>query len=107
MKPISTAIACFAILISGGACLLGQEVTAGIYGTVQDASGAVVPGATITMNNVETGRKHQTVADQTGNFTLTLIPFGNYDVTAEAAGFKKNTVKGLALRVNDNRKIVF
>jgi hypothetical protein len=84
-----------------------QEVTAGIYGAVSDISGAVIPGAAISVRNVDTGRVYDTLADDSGKFTLTLLPIGNYEVSAEAPGFKKSVVTGVVLRVNDNRRLVF
>ena len=87
--------------------LQAQEVTAGIYGTVQDATGAVVPNAAISLHNVNTGRNYQTLSDSSGNFALTLIPIGQYEVYAQAAGFRKATVTGVTLAVNDKRRIDF
>jgi hypothetical protein len=84
-----------------------QEVTAGVYGTVFDASSSAVPRATITLRNLETARTVQTRSDDAGNFVLTLVPIGAYDVTAEAAGFHSSRVSNVALRVNDNRRINF
>ncbi|MBS1825739.1 MAG: TonB-dependent receptor [Acidobacteria bacterium] len=84
-----------------------QEVTAGIYGVVQDASTAVVPGATVRARNVGTGLSRQTTSDESGNYSFVLIPIGTYEVTVEAAGFKKSVVEDVVLRVNDNRRIVF
>src|SRR5262245_14520952 len=86
---------------------MAQEVTAGIYGIVQDASGAVIPGAALSVRNVDTSRVYDTVADESGKFVLTLLPIGNYEVTAEAAGFKKSVITGVVLRVNDNRRLQF
>src|SRR5262245_6143401 len=87
--------------------LAAQEVTAGIYGIVSDTSGGVIPGATVSVRNVDTGLTHETVADDQCKFVLTLLPIGNYEVTAEATGFKKSVVTGVALRVNDNRRLLF
>src|SRR6185369_13162354 len=84
-----------------------QEVTAGIYGTVLDSSASAVPRASITLRNIETGRSLQTHSDDSGNYVVTLVPVGSYDVTAEAAGFRTNRVTGVVLRVNDNRRINF
>ena len=84
-----------------------QEVTAGIYGTVQDSSAAAIPGAAIALHNVDTGRDYPTVSDGSGNFSLTFIPIGNYTVSAEATGFKKAIFTGVKLLVNDNRRIDF
>ena len=86
---------------------LAQEVTAGIYGVVQDSSSAVVPGATIRVTNTGTGLSRQTTTDESGNYSLPLLPIGAYSVTAEANGFKKALVNDILLRVNDNRRIVF
>jgi hypothetical protein len=86
---------------------LAQEVTAGIYGVVQDASSAVIPGATIRVTNTGTGLTRQTTTDESGNYSLPLLPIGAYSVTAEANGFKKSLVNDILLRVNDNRRLVF
>jgi hypothetical protein len=87
--------------------LAAQEVTAGIYGTVQDSSSAVIANAEVTLRNVDTGREYKKLSDGTGNYVLTLIPLGSYEVTAESTGFKKATVTGLTLNVNDNRRVDF
>src|SRR5437588_1557759 len=84
-----------------------QEVTAGIYGTVQDSTSSVIPNASVVLHNVDTGRDYQTVSDASGGFSLTLIPIGNYEVTAQAVGFKKATFTGVTLIVNDKRRIDF
>jgi Carboxypeptidase regulatory-like domain len=99
--------AILSILVFAIAPAGAQEVTAGVYGSVTDASGAVIPGAAISVRNVDTSRVYDTLADESGKFILTLLPIGNYEVTAEAAGFKKSVVTGVVLRVNDNRRITF
>lgn len=84
-----------------------QEVTAGVFGVVQDASGAVIPNAQIRLRNTGTQRAWQTQSDESGNFSVTLLPIGTYEVIAEAQGFKKAVVPDVVLRVNDNRRIPF
>ena len=84
-----------------------QEVTAGIYGVIQDSTSAVIPQATIRARNTGTGIFRETKSDESGNYLFTLIPIGSYEVTAEANGFKKATVSSFVLRVNDNRRINF
>ncbi len=84
-----------------------QEVTAGIYGVIQDATSAVIPQATIRARNTGTGIVRETKSDESGNYLFTLIPIGSYEVTAEANGFRKATVSSFVLRVNDNRRINF
>src|SRR5262245_27881110 len=96
-----------AVLALTCASLNAQEVTAGIYGTVQDSTSSAVPSAAITLHNVDTGRDYQAVSDQSGSYSLTLIPIGHYEVFAVAAGFKKGAVTGVTLVVNDKRRIDF
>jgi hypothetical protein len=84
-----------------------QEVTAGIYGVVQDSSSAVVTSATIRLRNAGTGRTYQATSDESGNYVFTLLPIGTYEVTCEASGFKKSVVSDVVLRVNENRRIAF
>ncbi|MBX5478108.1 MAG: carboxypeptidase regulatory-like domain-containing protein [Pyrinomonas methylaliphatogenes] len=60
-----------------------------ISGTVRDSSGAVIPGATITVINVATNLKRTTTTDEDGFYTVTNLPIGTYLVTAEQRGFKR------------------
>jgi hypothetical protein len=74
-------------LFFSGARLHAQAVT-GISGTVMDTSGAVIPGAQVTITDVSTGVRSKTVTSSAGTFTVVgLIP-GNYSVVVEAKGFK-------------------
>ncbi|MGH9662133.1 MAG: carboxypeptidase-like regulatory domain-containing protein, partial [Bryobacteraceae bacterium] len=93
-------------LLLCGLPALAQEVTAGIYGVIQDATGSVVPSATVRVRNLGTGLARQTMSDESGSFSLTLLPIGSYEVSVEAQGFKKSTVPDVVLRVNDNRRLV-
>ena len=94
-------------LVCISSTLSAQEVTAGIFGSVQDSSSAVIPGAQIRLKNIETGRTWQTTADESGSFSITLLPIGTYEVVAETQGFKRTVVNDVVLRVNDNRRFVF
>ncbi|HTW81013.1 MAG TPA: carboxypeptidase-like regulatory domain-containing protein [Terracidiphilus sp.] len=70
-----------------GSRLFAQTDTGSIAGTVTDSTGAVIPGATITATNLDTGLKLSSVANGTGNFTILAVPRGNYNVAASAHGF--------------------
>lgn len=83
----------------------GAEVTATLAGTVKDSSGAVVPGATVTLTNTDTNVSHAVKTDASGGYQFTLVPIGNYRVTTEQTGFKKNVHDGIALSVNQNAKL--
>jgi hypothetical protein len=93
-------------LLGVGACcsaafLLAQELTTGtIVGLVQDPSGALVPGATITVTNTATGAERRVTSAQTGDFSVPGLPPSTYDVRVEQSGFRAYQVQGLELRIN-------
>jgi hypothetical protein len=96
---------CILIAVAASPALLAQEVTAGVFGLIQDSSGAVIPNCTLELKNVSTGRLWRTATDESGNFSVTLLPIGTYSLIAEAKGFKKTVLNDVVLRVNDNRKL--
>ena len=66
---------------------LGQTTTAILQGIVRDASQAVLPGATITLRDVNTGFTRTTTTDRSGMYVLSSVPAGTYELTVELAGF--------------------
>ena len=58
---------------------------------------AVIPGAGITATNTQTGSKYETVSTETGNYTLTQLPGGVYELTVELPGFKKYVRPGVTV----------
>src|SRR5215471_15547152 len=77
--------------------LFSQTDRGTITGTVADASSAVIPGANVTATNSQTTAKYETVSTETGNYTLTQLPAGNYEVTVELPGFKKYVRQGVTV----------
>lgn len=71
--------------------LLFQGLT-GVTGKVIDPTGAVIPGVEITVTNTATGVSRSALTNETGNYTITQLPPGNYTVKAELAGFKAKVV---------------
>jgi len=82
-------IGMFLLLCAGTA--YSQTTFASITGAVQDATGAVVPGATVTATNVATNIKSTTKANEAGNYTIPQLIEGAYTVRIEAAGFKPSS----------------
>lgn len=80
-------------------------VTGSISGTVADASGAVVPGANVTVLNTETGIKETTETNAQGYYTFPVLPTGHYTVTVRAKGFKEYAQTGLAIDVNSALRV--
>lgn len=82
--------------------LNGQALTttASVNGTVQDPTGAVIPGAMVTLTNTKTSVKRTTVTGETGTYVLVGIPPGQYTLDVTKEGFKTTTQKSFELFVN-------
>src|SRR5258708_16153647 len=76
------------LVLAATAALLAQVPTGTITGTVTDESGAVVPNAKVTVVHKDTNLRRDLVAGPDGSFTAAALPAGNYEVHAEAAGFR-------------------
>ncbi len=81
--------------------LTAQTTTGSIVGTVTDHSGAAVPGAAVTVTNVDTNSTTKTTTDSSGNYVVTPLPVGHYSVDVEARGFKRSLSEGITLNVQD------
>jgi len=82
------AILAIVFLASFGGVLRAQTQLATVFGTVTDPSGAVIPGAQITIANQSTGWKRDTVTDTAGEYHLAGLPTGGYSLRIEKAGFE-------------------
>jgi hypothetical protein len=69
--------------------LHAQVVTVTIQGRVYDKTGAAIPQAAVTVVNAATGFSRSTTASATGDYQISLLPVGDYTVTAEKTGFQK------------------
>jgi len=70
-----------------------------ITGTVTDAAGAVVANVAISARQIETGASFDTTTTATGNYTLTQLPVGPYEITATFPGFKRFVRSGVTVAV--------
>ncbi len=66
----------------------GQTALATITGTISDATGAVVANAPVSVKNLDNGQVYVGASSDTGNFTVSQLPIGDYDLTVTVAGFK-------------------
>src|SRR5712692_166563 len=85
--------------------LCAQESTARSLGTITDPTGAVVPHASVVAKNTATGLERKAQANESGDYSIPLLPIGQYIVTGEAAGFKTSTITGLTLQVNQEARV--
>ena len=84
---------------------LAQAPSGTILGSVKDAQGAVVPGATVTATNLGTQYSRSMVTDDAGEYALRLLPIGNYMLVVSIPGFKNFTQTGIVLEVGRNARV--
>jgi hypothetical protein len=77
----------------------GQQETATILGTVTDGTGAIVPGASVTVTNVQTNISLTTQTDARGAYVVPSLKPGEYSLTVEISGFQKTVRSGVVLQV--------
>src|SRR5215475_4358289 len=105
MKRILTYL-CFGLLLSAVTCGdVWAQATAQISGSVQDSSGAVLPGVEVTATQTETGISRMAVTNETGHYVLPNLPLGPYKLEATLPGFRTFVQAGIVLNVNANPTI--
>ena len=75
----------------------GQALYGGLTGIIADSSGAAVPGATVTLQNEETGLAFTATTDDTGTYTIRNIAGGTYTLRATLQGFKEFVQTGIPI----------
>ena len=83
----------------------GQGITGSIAGTVTDSSGAGVPGATVTVRDVDTNASRIVTTSDIGSYTVTQLPPGTYSVKVDKTGFKTFEQDGIILVINQIAQI--
>src|SRR5687768_14281589 len=78
---------------------IAQATTAGVTGRVVDAQGNVVPGARVTATNRATGAERTAITNGDGDFVITELQPGRYDVAVEAQGFSRSLREDVELNV--------
>jgi hypothetical protein len=86
---------------------VAQTATGTIYGTVADPSGAVVPGAIVTVTNIHTNVARTAKSDASGNYTFPVLEPSDYKAMAAATGFKSQTQTNIRLDANQSVHVSF
>ena len=105
MRDLRAICVLFALLLLSAGFGHSQAVNATLLGTVTDSSGAVVPSARITVTEVNTGVNRSGQTNESGNYTFPNVPPGQYSVSVEASGFKKETRKDIEVVINTNTRV--
>lgn len=96
-----------ALFMLAAAAVWGQTASTQILGLVSDASGAMIPGATVTAKRLETGDTRSTVSNDTGNYIFPLIESGTYEVSCAAQGFKTEVRRGVTIELQQKARLDF
>ena len=88
-------------LAAGAGSVRAQETTARVTGQVTDAAGAVVSNAEITLTNRATREERKVQTDEDGNYVLTQVQPGAYDLSIRGQSFKEYVNQNFDLNVND------
>ena len=106
MRRWCLALCCsFSLLALIPSAAFAQETTAILAGMVTDESGAVLPGAVVSLKHLPTGHVTEIVTGTEGVYHLPLLPIGAYEVTFSLQGFQPRVVKGVVLAVNDRVRL--
>jgi hypothetical protein len=87
--------------------LIAQTFRGTILGTVTDPQGAVIPGAKVTVHNVNTGLERTTQTSEDGSYSVPELPIGTYNVTATQAGFQTAVISNVAVDVAAEKRVDF
>ena len=101
----SVVFLCSILLTGVAAPAAAQFETAVVLGTVNDASAAAVPGATITLTNLDTGIAASTLTDEHGSYQFLNVRIGRYQVSAELTGFSSAIAQDVVVTVNARRRV--
>ena len=100
-----TCVACIVVSFFSVSSLWSQTATGRIVGTVSDPTGAVIPGASISVTNVNTQVTYETMTNEQGFYQALLLPIGAYTVTANMAGFQKALTNPEKLEINQSLRV--
>jgi hypothetical protein len=103
MSQVSVNRRCGQLLLAfvmTGSALWAQSERGAITGTITDSSGAVIPGAEITVTNVDTNVPNSTTSTGTGTYRVINLPPGNYNVKCGKEGFKQTSIESVRVAVS-------
>jgi hypothetical protein len=104
-RTLAILLSALMIVVFSAHDLAAQQATALLTGTIKDASGAVVPGAKVTLKNSATNVTRVANSNKDGDYVFTSIPIGPYELEVERQGFNKSVRKGITLEINQNARL--
>ena len=105
MKRVLSCLLAVSLFVLLTAAVVLAQATAQISGIVKDSSGGVLPGASVTITQTDTGFKRDVVTDVSGAFSFPSIPIGPYRLEVMLQGFRTYVQNGIVLQVNSSPNI--
>jgi hypothetical protein len=102
---MSRACLLFLVLLAAARPALAQFETATVVGTVRDSSGAVVPGAKVTLTNTQTGVSAERTTDANGSYEFFTVRIGTYVITSELSGFSIALADNVQVTVGARQRV--
>ena len=104
-KSLVTFVTTVALILITAGTLSAQTFRGNILGTVSDANGALVPAANVTARNVATGLERTAVSDEAGNYSISELQIGKYQVTVSKTGFQTLVINDVLVEVAGERRV--
>src|ERR1700759_5309513 len=105
MLRLRTVCVLFLLAILSAGFAWSQAVNATLLGTVTDSTGGSIPNAKVTITEVTTGVIRTAQSNESGNYSFAYLPPGQYKVSIEAAGFKREERSSIDVLVNTARRV--
>jgi len=104
VKRLLVSVVVWGVLIVPGE-VSAQFETASVLGTIRDTSGAVLPGATVSLLNLATGVELTKTSDAQGNYEFFTVRPGVYRITADLSGFAKAVADGVKVSIDARQRV--
>jgi outer membrane receptor protein involved in Fe transport len=104
-RIVAVLLSALCLVLFCGERSAAQQATALLTGTIKDSTGAVVPGAKVTLKNSDTNIARTETSNKDGDFLFTLVPIGPYQVEVTSEGFRRYVHKGITLEINQNARL--
>jgi hypothetical protein len=85
----------FLIYTCGGSIAVAQFFPGRVTGSVRDAQGAAVAGATVKLSNLDTSQERTATSDQNGEFNFPELPLGTFQLTVSKDGFRTSQINDI------------
>jgi hypothetical protein len=103
-SPIHRLLALLAVVALCSSAVLAQQTLGGITGEVSDSSGGVIPGATVSVVDEQTGLTRTVATNASGEYSLVNLPIGAYTLTYKAEGFDVQKTQQIPCRQTARRR---